>query len=159
MVELYSRIGGQGYTLLYLTNRAIGQSDMTREYINSISENQYKMPEGPICKSLSTEYCNIVYLDWIFPPNIIIISPFQCCKLILSLELFKQRSGGGPLFCGLSQWFVLFQVITGQPEVNKIALLSRIRGLFQTNPFVAGFGNKVENTYVFIDIDIDFYSI
>ena len=44
-------------------------------------------------------------------------------------------------------WVVLLQVITGQPEVNKIALLSRIRGLFQTNPFVAGFGNKVENMY------------
>ena len=69
VVELYSKIGGQGYTLLYLTNRAIGQSDMTREYINSLTENQYKMPQGPICKSLSTEYCNIVYLDWIFPPN------------------------------------------------------------------------------------------
>ena len=47
-------------------------------------------------------------------------------------------------------WFVLLQVITGQPEVNKIALLSRIRGLFQTNPFVAGFGNKVTNTYLYI---------
>ena len=85
VVELYSRIGGQGYTLLYLTNRAIGQSDMTREYINSISENQYKMPEGPICKSLSTEYCNIVYLDWIFPPNIynnITISVLQVDSLL-----------------------------------------------------------------------------
>jgi len=48
VVELYSKIGGQGYTMLYLTNRAIGQSDMTREYINSLTENQYKMPEGPI---------------------------------------------------------------------------------------------------------------
>ena len=65
VVELYSKIGEQGYTILYLTNRAIGQSDMTREYINSITENQYKMPEGPICKSLSTVYN--VYLEWIFP--------------------------------------------------------------------------------------------
>merc|ERR1711936_567746 len=48
VVELYSKIGDQGYTILYLTNRAIGQSDMTREYINSITENQYRMPQGPI---------------------------------------------------------------------------------------------------------------
>ena len=54
VVELYSKIGEQGYTILYLTNRAIGQSDITRQYINSITENQYTMPEGPICKSLST---------------------------------------------------------------------------------------------------------
>jgi len=49
VVELYSKIGEQGYTILYLTNRAIGQSDITRQYINSITENQYTMPEGPIC--------------------------------------------------------------------------------------------------------------
>ena len=66
VVELYSKIGDQGYTILYLTNRAIGQSDMTREYINSITENQYRMPQGPICKSLSTVLCAL-YLEWIFP--------------------------------------------------------------------------------------------
>ena len=48
MVELYSKIAEQGYTVVYLTNRAIGQSDMTREYIYSLVEDQYKMPEGPI---------------------------------------------------------------------------------------------------------------
>ena len=48
VVELYSKIADQGYTMVYLTNRAIGQSDMTREYIYSLTENQYKMPEGPI---------------------------------------------------------------------------------------------------------------
>ena len=50
VVELYSKISEQGYTMVYLTNRAIGQSDMTREYIYSLTENQYKMPVGPICE-------------------------------------------------------------------------------------------------------------
>ena len=36
-----------------------------------------------------------------------------------------------------------YQVITGQPEVNKMVALSKIKGLFPGNPFVAGFGNKV----------------
>ena len=36
-----------------------------------------------------------------------------------------------------------YQVITGQPEVNKMVALSKIKGLFPDNPFVAGFGNKV----------------
>ena len=72
VVELYSKIGEQGYTILYLTNRAIGQSDMTREYINSITENQYKMPKGPICKSLST-WC-ILGMDISPPASIYIIN-------------------------------------------------------------------------------------
>jgi len=47
------------------------------------------------------------------------------------------------------------EVITGQPEVNKIALLSRIRGLFQTNPFVAGFGNKAWDILAYKALNID----
>jgi len=108
VVELYSKIGHQGYTLLYLTNRAIGQSDMTRQYINSITENQYKMPEGPILLQVDS-----------------LLGAFQT------------------------------EVITGQPEVNKIALLSRIRGLFQTNPFVAGFGNKAWDILAYKALNID----
>ena len=54
--------------------------------------------------------------------------------------LFKQRC----VDCIVGR-FTIFspQVIKGQPEVNKIAALSKIRGLFPVNPFVAGFGNKV----------------
>jgi len=48
VVQLYKKISDQGYTILYLTNRAIGQSDMTRNYLESLRESGYKMPEGPI---------------------------------------------------------------------------------------------------------------
>ena len=44
----FYKISDQGYTILYLTNRAIGQSDMTRNYLESLRESGYKMPEGPI---------------------------------------------------------------------------------------------------------------
>ena len=50
VVELYSEISGRGYTLLYLTNRAIGMSGRTRKYISSLSHNQTRMPDGPICE-------------------------------------------------------------------------------------------------------------
>ena len=34
--------------MLYLTNRAIGQSAMTREYVFSLEEAGIKMPRGPL---------------------------------------------------------------------------------------------------------------
>ena len=34
--------------MLYLTNRAIGQSAMTREYVFSLKEAGVKMPRGPL---------------------------------------------------------------------------------------------------------------
>ena len=45
---LLFQISEQGYTLLYLTNRAIGQSAMTREYVFSLEEAGVVMPRGPL---------------------------------------------------------------------------------------------------------------
>jgi phosphatidate phosphatase PAH1 len=95
VVELYQKIAEQGYTILYLSNRAIGQSDMTREYIYSLKERPYTMPRGPVLLQVES-----------------------------LLGAFKT------------------EVIKGQPEVNKIAALSRVKGLFPGNPFYSGFGNK-----------------
>ena len=67
VVELYSKIADQGYAMMFLTNRwniwsapfpycdvglecfrAIGQSEMTANYIRSLKEGSYKMPSGPV---------------------------------------------------------------------------------------------------------------
>lgn len=95
VVKLYQKIRDQGYTMLYLTNRAIGQSAMTREYLFSLEEAESAMPSGPLL--------------------------LQVESLVGALQT---------------------EVINGQPELNKIVALSKIRGLFPENPFVSGFGNK-----------------
>lgn len=109
VVELYDKIASQGYTVLYLTNRPIGQSKLTRKYINSLEERQYMMPRGPIL--------------------------LQAVSLLGSIQT---------------------EVISGQPEVNKIASLSRIRGLFPgRDPFYAGFGNKPWDSLAYKAIGIN----
>jgi phosphatidate phosphatase LPIN len=37
--------------MLYLTSRAIGQADSTREYLRSITQGEYRLPEGPVIMS------------------------------------------------------------------------------------------------------------
>jgi len=108
VVELYQKIAEQGYTLVYLTNRAIGQSDMTREYIYSLKEKPYIMPRGPV----------LLQVESLF-------------------GAFKT------------------EVIKGQPEVNKIAALSRIKGLFPGNPFFSGFGNKAWDILAYKALNIN----
>jgi len=108
VVELYQKIANQGYTLVYLTNRAIGQSDMTREYIYSLKEKPYQMPRGPV----------LLQVESLF-------------------GAFKT------------------EVIKGQPEVNKIAALSRINGLFPGNPLVSGFGNKAWDILAYKALNIN----
>jgi len=107
VVELYSKIADQGYQIIYLTNRAIGQSDMTRSYLYSLSEAPYTMPRGPVLLQVESV-----------------------------LDALKT------------------EVIAGQPEVNKIAALDRVSGLFPENPFVSGFGNKAWDVLVYKSVHI-----
>jgi phosphatidate phosphatase LPIN len=47
VAKLYSDISANGYNIMYLTSRSVGQSDTTRAYLAGIVQDGYKMPPGP----------------------------------------------------------------------------------------------------------------
>lgn len=47
VAKLYSDIAANGYNLMYLTSRSVGQSDTTRAYLNGIVQDGYRVPRGP----------------------------------------------------------------------------------------------------------------
>lgn len=47
IAKLYSDIALNGYNIMYLTSRSVGQSDTTRTYLNNIVQDGFKMPHGP----------------------------------------------------------------------------------------------------------------
>lgn len=51
VAKLYTDIAANGYHLLYLTSRAVGQADTTRNYLNGIVQDKYKLPKGPVIMS------------------------------------------------------------------------------------------------------------
>lgn len=51
VAKLYTDIARNGYKMMYLTSRAIGQADTTREYLKGIKQNGYQLPEGPVIMS------------------------------------------------------------------------------------------------------------
>lgn len=51
IAKLYTDICNNGYKIMYLTSRAIGQADSTREYLTSIVQGHYRLPEGPVVMS------------------------------------------------------------------------------------------------------------
>ncbi|KAG8894181.1 hypothetical protein FRB99_001427 [Tulasnella sp. 403] len=51
VAKLYTDIARNGYKLMYLTSRAIGQADSTRDYLKGIKQNNYQLPEGPVIMS------------------------------------------------------------------------------------------------------------
>ncbi|EJD01525.1 LNS2-domain-containing protein [Fomitiporia mediterranea MF3/22] len=51
VAKLYTDICRNGYKVMYLTSRAIGQADSTRYYLKGINQNNYQLPEGPVIMS------------------------------------------------------------------------------------------------------------
>ncbi|KAI0550451.1 LNS2-domain-containing protein [Xylaria curta] len=47
VAKLYSDIAANGYNIMYLTSRSVGQSDTTRAYLNGIVQDSYRLPKGP----------------------------------------------------------------------------------------------------------------
>ncbi|KAG8893182.1 hypothetical protein FRC01_013742, partial [Tulasnella sp. 417] len=51
VAKLYTGIARNGYKMMYLTSRATGQADSTRDYLKGIKQNNYQLPEGPVIMS------------------------------------------------------------------------------------------------------------
>lgn len=51
VASLYTNIRRNGYQILYLTSRAIGQSNYTRDYLNKVEQESNKLPDGPVIMS------------------------------------------------------------------------------------------------------------
>ncbi|KAI8890442.1 LNS2-domain-containing protein [Backusella circina FSU 941] len=51
IAKLYTDISNNGYHFIYLTSRAIGQADYTRDYLKKILQNKYQLPDGPVVMS------------------------------------------------------------------------------------------------------------
>ena len=47
VAKLYSDIAANGYNIMYLTSRSVGQADTTRAYLNGIQQDGYRLPRGP----------------------------------------------------------------------------------------------------------------
>ena len=103
VANLFTKIKENGYKVLYLSARAIGQAEGTREYLKSVKQGELCLPDGPL-----------------------LLSPTSL------LSAFHR------------------EVIEKKPEEFKISCLKDIQALFPSNPFYAGFGNKINVSFVFL---------
>ncbi|CAD6441990.1 34164ca7-20d4-4990-9d37-0d9cf53b7912 [Sclerotinia trifoliorum] len=47
VAKLYTEIVNNGYNIMYLTSRSVGQADTTRAYLNGVAQENYHLPKGP----------------------------------------------------------------------------------------------------------------
>lgn len=51
VAKLYTEIVANGYNIMYLTSRSIGQADTTRAYLQGVVQDGYRLPKGPTIMS------------------------------------------------------------------------------------------------------------
>lgn len=51
VAKLFQDIAHNGYNIVYLTARSVGQADTTRQYLESINQDGVKLPPGPVILS------------------------------------------------------------------------------------------------------------
>jgi len=82
VADLYSNIHDNGYKIMYLSARAIGQSSSTKEYLQSVKQGDICLPDGPV-------FLNPDSLIYAFKREVIDRNPeefkIRCLKDIQSL--------------------------------------------------------------------------
>ncbi|KAJ5578479.1 uncharacterized protein N7459_007443 [Penicillium hispanicum] len=48
VAKLYTDIVNNGYNIMYLTSRSVGQADLTRTYLYGVCQDGYRLPKGPV---------------------------------------------------------------------------------------------------------------
>lgn len=51
VAKLYTDIVNNGYNIMYLTSRSVGQADTTRAYLYGVCQDEYRLPKGPTIMS------------------------------------------------------------------------------------------------------------
>ncbi|PYI00932.1 lipin Smp2 [Aspergillus sclerotiicarbonarius CBS 121057] len=51
VAKLYTDIVNNGYNIMYLTSRSVGQADTTRAYLYGVNQDGYRLPKGPVIMS------------------------------------------------------------------------------------------------------------
>lgn len=51
VAKLYTEIVANGYNIMYLTSRPVGQADTTRAYLKGVVQESYRLPQGPTIMS------------------------------------------------------------------------------------------------------------
>lgn len=93
VAKLYTDIVNNGYNIMYLTSRSVGQADSTRAYLYGINQDGYRMPRGPVITSPDRTMAALRREIYLRKPEVF---KMACLRDILGLFLGKEN----PFYAG-----------------------------------------------------------
>ncbi|KAI9892958.1 MAG: Nuclear elongation and deformation protein 1 [Vezdaea aestivalis] len=93
VAKLYTDIAANGFHILYLTSRSVGQADTTRGYLKGVVQEEYRLPDGPVIMSPDRTYAALRREVYLRKPEVFKMS---CLRDILHLF----NPGRNPFYAG-----------------------------------------------------------
>lgn len=127
VAKLYTDIVANGYHILYLTSRSVGQADTTRGYLNGVVQDSNRLPKGPVIMSPDRTMAALRREVYLRKPEV-----FKMACLRDVMNLFTTDT---PVFSGSTD---------SRPNAT----------VHQKTPFYAGFGNRLTDALSYRSVDI-----
>lgn len=127
VAKLYTDIAQNGYNILYLTSRSVGQADTTRNYLWGIIQDGYKLPKGPVILSPDRTMAALKREVYLRRPEV-----FKMACLRDIMNLFNPITETSPSVDGSNQY---------QQRSTR-------------TPFYAGFGNRLNDALSYRSVSI-----
>ena len=93
VAKLYTDIVNNGYNIMYLTSRSVGQADTTRAYLYGVCQDDYGLPKGPVIMSPDRTIAALRREIYLRKPEVF---KMACLRDILGLFAGKQN----PFYAG-----------------------------------------------------------
>lgn len=139
VAKLYTEIAANGYNLLYLTSRSVGQADTTRAYLAGVvQDGGYRLPKGPVIMSPDRTIAALRREVYLRKPEV-----FKMACLRDIMALFTGSGGSN-------------NAATAGPTLSKESsngLVGSSRGK-GGSPFYAGFGNRLTDALSYRSVNI-----
>lgn len=139
VAKLYTDIAANGYNLLYLTSRSVGQADTTRGYLAGVvQDGGYRLPKGPVIMSPDRTIAALRREVYLRKPEV-----FKMACLRDIMALFTGTEGrNNSAFAAPT---------TSKASPNGLVGGSRGKA---GSPFYAGFGNRLTDALSYRSVNI-----
>ena len=140
VAKLYTDIASNGYNFLYLTSRSVGQADTTRNYLDGVIQEGFRLPKGPVILSPDRTIAALRREVYLRKPEI-----FKMACLRDIMALFAGHGGSNNVTESADAG------LHSRPGLSNALGTNRGRG---GSPFYAGFGNRLTDALSYRSVNI-----
>lgn len=95
VAKLYSDIVTNGYNIMYLTSRSVGQADTTRAYLAGIVQDGYRLPRGPTILSPDRTMAALRREIYLRKPHVFKMATLRDIKNLYGPDFYPFYAGFG----------------------------------------------------------------